>query len=428
MAKLDTSTIAEQDFMAYVERLATAVRHADRHQPMRAYLEGLLLPGERKSVEPMAARVDPHNTGPLHQSMHHFVAKAPWSPDAVIRVARDHALAEFDEHGGVQAWIVDDTAFRKKGRLSVGVARQYCGVLGKQDNCQAVVSVSLANESMSVPAAYPLYLPEEWTNDHQRCRKAGVPDDVVFTAKWQIALTQMDSLLADRVPTAPVVVDAGYGRGTPFRDGLRARGLHYVAAIPDTITVWPDGKGPLPPKLGSKGTLMRRTPKHQPVAVKHLVRRLPRSAWRSVWWREGTRGDMRSRFALLRVRTATRDHWRTVPRPLESLLIEWPSPNAKPKFWLSSLDSSIGLTELVRLAHLRWRVERDYEELKQEVGLGHFEGRGWLGFHHHGALCIAAYAFLIAERARLSPPAPLAFLQAPPRPKSFKPRNTSAPP
>ena len=159
MAKLDTSTIAEQDFMAYVERLATAVRHADRHQPMRAYLEGLLLPGERKSVEPMAARVDPHNTGPLHQSMHHFVAKAPWNPDAVIRVARDHALAEFDEHAGVQAWIVDDTAFRKKGRLSVGVARQYCGVLGKQDNCQAVVSVSLANESMSVPAAYRLYLP-----------------------------------------------------------------------------------------------------------------------------------------------------------------------------------------------------------------------------------------------------------------------------
>jgi SRSO17 transposase len=299
MANIDTSTIAEQDFMAYVERLATAVRHADRHQPMRAYLEGLLLPGERKSVEPMAARVDPRNTGPLHQSMHHFVAKATWDADAVIRVARDHALAEFGEHGGVQAWIVDDTAFRKKGRLSVGVARQYCGVLGKQDNCQAVVSVSLANESMSVPAAYRLYLPEEWTNDPQRCRRAGVPDDVAFAAKWQIALTQIDSLLADRVPTAPVVVDAGYGRGSPFRDGLRARGLSYIAAIPDTITVWPDGKGPLPPKPGSKGTLMRRTPEHQPVAVKHLARRLPASAWRSVWWREGTRGDMRSRFALI---------------------------------------------------------------------------------------------------------------------------------
>lgn len=426
MASIDTTTIAEQDFMAYVERLASAVRHADRHGPMRAYLEGLLLPGERKSVEPMAARVDPCNTGARHQSMHHFVAKATWNADAVIRVARDHALAEFANHGGVQAWIVDDTAFPKKGRFSVGVARQYCGVLGKEENCQAAVSVSLANESMSVPAAYRLYLPEVWANDRPRCRAAGVPDDVGFKPKWQIALDQIDSLLADRVPTAPVVTDTGYGRGTPFRDGLRARGLQYVAAIPDNITVWPQGSGPLPPKPGTKGTLMRRTPDHQPIAVGKLARQLPDSHWRSVWWREGTRGDMRSRFALLRVRTATRDHWRTVPRPVEWLLIEWPSTEEKPKFWLSSLEASIGITELVRTARLRWRVERDYEELKQELGLGHFEGRGWLGFHHHGALCIAAYAFLIAERARLSPPVPLAFIQAPLRPRNFKPRNTSA--
>lgn len=423
MTKIDPTTIAEQDFAAYIERLAAVVRHADRHEPLRAYVEGLLLPGERKSVEPMAARVDPRNTAARHQSMHHFVAKATWDADALIRVARDHALTEFAAHGGVDAWIVDDTAFRKKGRLSVGVARQYCGVIGKEDNCQAVVSVSLANESMSVPAAYRLYLPEEWTRDRHRCRRAGVPDDVEFQPKWQIALAQIDALLAERVPTAPVVVDAGYGRGTPFRDGLRERGLTYVAAIPANITVWPDGTGPLPPKK-AKGTLLRRSAEHQPVTVAALANALPASAWRSIWWREGTKGDMRSRFALVRVRTATRDYWRTVPRHPEWLLIEWPTSEDKPKFWLSTCDGSI--TDLVRLAHLRWRVERDYEELKQEVGLGHFEGRGWVGFHHHGALCIAAYAFLVAERARLSPPVALAFLKAPPRPRGFKPRNTTA--
>jgi SRSO17 transposase len=257
--------------------------------------------------------------------MHHFVAKAPWDADALIRVAREHALTEFGSHGGVQAWIVDDTAYPKKGRLSVGVARQYCGILGKEDNCQVAVSVSLANESMSVPAAYKLYLPKEWTDDPSRCRQAGVPEDVGFKAKWQIALDQIDALLADRVPTAPVVVDAGYGRGTPFRDGLRDRGLQYIAGIPDNITVWPEGLGPLPPKPGSKATLLRRTETHQPIAVGELARRLPSSAWRSLWWREGTKGDMRSRFALLRVRTATRDYWRTVPRPPEWLIIEWPS-------------------------------------------------------------------------------------------------------
>ena len=426
MANINTTDIAEQDFIAYVERLAAVVKHADRQGPLRAYMEGLLLPGDRKSVEPMAARVDPWNAGARHQSMHHFVAKAPWDADALIRVAREYALAEFGSHGGVQAWIVDDTAYPKKGRLSVGVARQYCGILGKEDNCQVAVSVSLANESMSVPASYRLYLPKEWTDDSSRCRQAGVPEDVAFKTKWQIALDQIDALLADRVPAAPVVVDAGYGRGTPFRDGLRDRGLQYIAGIPDNITVWPEGLGPLPPKPGSKATLLRRTEAHQPIAVGELARRLPSSAWRSLWWREGTKGDMRSRFALLRVRTATRDYWRTVPRPPEWLIIEWPSTEARPKFWLSSLDASTPPTELVRLAHLRWRVERDYEELKQELGLGHFEGRGWIGFHHHGALCIAAYAFLMAERARLSPPEPLAFIHAPPRPRSFRPRNTSA--
>jgi SRSO17 transposase len=194
--------ISDQNFMAYLERLIAAVGHADRHEPLRVYLEGLRLPGERKSVEPMAARIDPRNVPSRHQSMHHFVATSPWDPDALIRVARQYALAEFEHHGGVEAWVLDDTSYPKKGTHSVGVARQYCGVMGKQDNCQVAVTMSLANELMSVPATYRLYLPQSWAEDRARRKVAGVPEEVVFKTKTEMALDQIDQLLADEVPKA----------------------------------------------------------------------------------------------------------------------------------------------------------------------------------------------------------------------------------
>jgi SRSO17 transposase len=424
--------ISEQNLMAYIDQLASVLGHADRHEPMRAYLEGLFLPGERKSIEPMAARVDPRRVQARHQSMHHFVAKAPWDAQAVIRAAREYALAEFEHHGGVECWIIDDTAFPKKGTHSVGVARQYCGVLGKQENCQVAVSVSLANELMSVPAAFRLYLPESWTSDPDRRRAAGVPDEIEFATKWQIALAQVDDLLAAGVSRAPITMDAGYGRATEFRDELEKRGLEYIAAVPGEITVWPPGKKPLAlersqPLEGAARALRGRAPGHQPVRIDVLAKKLPKSAWRTVWWRQGTRGDMRSRFALLRVRVAHKDYWRPEPRPLQWLLLEWLDGESEPtKFWLSNLPTGTRISRFVHLAHMRWRIERDYEELKSELGLDHYEGRGWLGFHHHAALCIAAYAFLIAERARLSPPQPLAFLKAAPLPRGFRPRGSPA--
>jgi SRSO17 transposase len=370
--------ISEQNFMAYLERLTAAVGHADRHEPLRVYLEGLLLPGERKSVEPMAARIDPRNVRSRHQSMHHFVATAPWDAQEIMKAARDYALEEFAYHGGVEAWILDDTAYPKKGTHSVGVGRQYCGVLGKQDNCQVAVTLSLANELMSVPAAYRLYLPEDWASDRARRRVAGVPDEVVFKTKTQIALDEIDRLVADGVAKAPIVMDAGYGRATELRDAIAERGMQYVAAIREEMTVQ------LP---GQKGV-------REHIAVGDLARELPKSAWRSVWWRHGTKGEMRSRFALLRVRAAKREPGRREERPLEWLLIEWPTTEAAPiKFWLCNLPTGTRISKIVNLAQMRWRVERDYEELKGELGLDHYEGRGWLGFHHHGALCIAAYAF-----------------------------------
>jgi len=424
-----SETARAQRFAAYVDRLATALGHRDRHEPLRAYVTGLCLPGARKSIEPMAARVDPRRVRARHQSMHHFVADAPWDAAAVLRVAREWVLAPMVRHGAVAAWIVDDTGFPKKGRHSVGVARQYCGVLGKQDNCQVAVSVSVANEAVSLPVAYQLYLPESWAGDRRRRRAAGVPDDLTFQPKWQIALGQLETLQAEDVPRAPVLADAGYGDTTAFREALTTVGLAYVVGVKKETTAWPPGQAPRPPKRG-KGrgrppTCVRRTATHRPRSLQQLAVTLPTTAWRAVTWREGTRGAMRSRFTRLRVRPAHRDEQRAAPRPEEWVLIEWPRDEAEPtKYWLSTLPVTTPLADLVRLAKLRWRIERDDQELKDELGLDHFEGRGWRGFHHHGALCIAAYAYLAAERARFSPPEPLAFLRPARLPKGFKPRGT----
>lgn len=420
---------SEHRFEEYVERLGAVLGHADRREPLRAYLVGLCLPGDRKSLEPMAARLDPRHVRARHQSLHHFVSNAPWDEEAVLRQARDYVLEQMERHGAVTGWIVDDTGIPKKGRHSVGVVRQYCGVLGKQDNCQVAVTLTLANEAVSVPAAYRLYLPEVWTDDRRRRREAGVPEEVTFKTKWQIALDQIDRLREDELPLAPVIADAGFGVVTAFREALTERGIPYVVGVSGHTTVWRPGTEPLPPPAyGGRGrppTLIRRSRRRRPLSIHELADTLPGSTWQTVSWRQGNRGVMRSRFACLRARPAHRDEKRQRARQAEWLIIEWPRGEAAPtKSWLSTMPEDTPQEQLIRLAKLRWRIERDYEELKQEIGLDHFEGRGWRGFHHHGVLCIAAYAFLAAERARLSPPEPLSFLRAAPVPRGFKPRGS----
>lgn len=419
----------------YLDRLTSVIGHADREEPLRCYLHGLLIPGERKSIEPIAARIDPAHVRSRHQSLHHFVTTAPWDERHLIAVARDTVLAAMERHGVPTAWIIDDTGMPKKGSHSVGVARQYCGVLGKQDNCQVAVSISIAHPVMSVPAFWRLYLPESWANDAERRAAAKVPTDVEFAPKWQIALSGIDNLIDDEVPRATVVADAGYGDTTAFRDGLSERQLRYIVGIHETTSVWPPGMAPLPPKVrppgqrGRSAVRVRRTPEHQPVAVRELARSLPSTAWQDVKWRAGTSGMLVSRFALVQVRPANRDEQRREPRPTESLLIEWPRGSDKPLHYsLSTLPADTPIDDLVRILKLRWRIERDFQEMKDDLGLDHFEGRGWRGFHHHGALCIAAYAHLVAERARLSPPEPLAFLGTPRLPEGFRPRGAPAPP
>ena len=416
-------------FDAYVRRLAEGVGHADRRGPLEAYLTGLLLRGERKSIEPMAARVDPRHVSRAHQSLHHFVANAPWEERELLAVARDYALAQLERHAPVGAWVLDDTAIPKKGTHSVGVVRQYCGVLGKEANCQVAVTLSLVNRTMSVPAAWRLCLPELWAQDRKRRAEAGVPPEVVFLTKGQIALEEIDWLLAEDLPPAPVVADPGYGNATAFRDAVGERGLSYVFGIQGNTTVWPPGREPLAPKpwsgQGRPPIRVRRSGHHQPLSARELATTLPRRAWKTVRWREGTRGTLSSRFAAVRVRPAHRDGLRTEPRPVEWLLIEWPAREKEPtKYWLSTVPEDIDLAELVSLAKIRWRVERDYQELKDELGLDHFEGRSWRGFHHHGVLCMAAYAFLAAERGRLSPPQAIAYLQPAPLPRGFAPRGS----
>jgi len=421
----------EARFCEYLDRLCAVSGHRDRHAPLRAYLTGLCLEGKRKSIEPMAARIDPRRVSILHQAMHHFVAKAPWDDRALLTVARGEVLARMGRHGGVQAWAIDDTGIPKKGSHSVGVARQYCGNLGKEDNCQVAVSVSLVNEMVSVPAAYGLYLPNSWAEEEHRRAKVEVPQEVRFQKKWEIAMGQIEQLREEGVPQAPVVADAGYGNATEFRERLTAMAIPYVVGIQMTTTVWPAGSGPIeaapyrgrgrPPKL------LRRTPRRRPLEVGTLALGLPPSAWRRQSWGEGTKGTLRSRFAALRVRPAHRDYRRHEPRPQEWLLIEWPSGDKAPtKYWLSTLPADTTMGELVMLAKVRWRIEVDYQELKDEFGLDHFEGRGWRGFHHHATLCIAAYAFAAAERARFSPSAALSFLRTAALPRGFRPRGAAS--
>jgi SRSO17 transposase len=329
------------------------------------------------------------------------------------------------------ALIVDDTGFPKQGKHSVGVARQYCGQLGKQDNCQVAVSLSVSTWSASLPIAWRLYLPEVWCQDPERCQQAGVPKEIEFQTKPEIALQQIRQAKEQEVPIGVVLTDAGYGNGMSFRTGVTQLGLQYAVGIESSTSVWEPGLSPLPvpsrkPGRGAPPKRLQRDADHQPVSVKQLALDLPSAAWKNVAWRQGVQEKLSSRFAAVRVRPAHRDYKLTEPHAEEWLLIEWPKGEKEPtKYWLSTLPADIAFERLVDLTKLRWRIERDYQELKQEFGLGHYEGRGWRGFHHHATLCIAAYGFLISETETIPPSGPRAAGRLPQLavPAGYRPRG-----
>jgi SRSO17 transposase len=394
------------EFERYMVHLSEGLGHADRHAGLRGYCTGLMSPLQRKSVEPMAAHLAPMNTRSRHQSLHHFVADSTWSDEEMLLRVAQWVVPAMDLSDGAW-WIVDDTGFPKQGTHSVGVARQYCGVLGKQDNCQVAVSVSLACQSGSLPVAWRLYLPKEWVQDMPRREKAGVPSELGFATEPDIALSQIEALIGQGAPRHCVLADAGYGTETAFRERLSELKLPYVVGVTSQVTVWPPGHEPLPPEpysgRGNVPTRLRlgEAKQDRPMSVKELAFELPPSQWQTLEWREGTNFTLRSRFARMRVRPAHRDQQRAQLRPQEWLLIEWPEGHKEPmKYWFSTLAEDVPLQRMVLEAKMRWRIERDYQDLKQELGLGHYEGRGWRGFHHHASLSIAAYGFLMTQQLR----------------------------
>jgi SRSO17 transposase len=416
---MDLQVLGESEarFRAYVDGLSSVIGHADRKRPLEDYCVGLMGPSERKSVEPIAAVTAPGRTSAQHQSLLHFVGESDWSDEKVLAKIREMVLPAIERHGAIEAWIIDDTGFPKSGSHSVGVASQYCGQLGREGNCQVAVSLSVANHHASLPVGYRLYLPRQWTNDRKRCRKAGVPAAIGFMTKPQIALAHIKAALAAGIPRGVVLIDADYGRDGDLRQELRTLGLTYVAGIQSTPLVWRPGSGP---KAG------RRMPKTRDddadlMSIKEIALSLGKDVWKTIRWREGAADWLESRFARVRVRLAREDEqWLLIERPRDE--------KAPTKYWLSNLPADIAFNKLVDTAKLRWRIERDYQELKQEVGLGHYEGRGWRGFHHHATLCIAAYGFLISERETIPPSGPVSaprFAQLA-VPDGYKPRGAAA--
>ena len=361
-------------------------------------------------MEPIAAATAPAAASAQHQSLLHFLSQGEWSDAAVLGKVRERVLPQIERHGAIEVWAVDDTGFPKYGSHSVGVSHQYCGQVGKQTNCQIAVSLSIANHQASLPVAYQLYLPEKWADDVERRKKAGVPNDITFATKPKMALRQIEWACKIGLPRGVVLADAGYGHDLSLRKRLTELGLTYSVGIRGTTLV------------------CGMTPKAEPMTAAKIAATLPKRGWRTIAWRDGTNTPLSSRFQRVRVRAS--GDGTTGAEPEEWLLVEWPKGEKEPtKFWLSTLPETTDFACMIDITMMRWRIERDYHELKQEVGLGHFEGRSWRGFHHHATMCIAAYGFLISERGAFPPCGARSecFIQKPAVPESWRPRGAPAP-
>lgn len=392
----------ERELDAYVEELTTGMGRAERRAAMGHYVTGLLLDGERKSIEPIAARlVDrPDEVQAMRQRLQQCVVVADWAETEIFNRI---ALKLERELPNVEALIIDDTGFEKKGEHSVGVQRQYSGTTGRTENCQIATTLHLASELASGCIGARLYLPESWAIDAERRKKAGIPEEVEFLEKWRLALGLIDEALAVGVGRHVVLADAGYGDNGEFRRELDARRLEYVVAVAGKHVLWRPEAMPVRTPIRNGKNFGYVDKKHPPITIADYASTL---SYRTITWREGSRGTQRSRFAAIRIRSASSHSRGQPPGELTWLLCWWPHDAPKPcKFWLSNLPADTSMKRLVHLAKLRWRVERDYQEMKGELGLDHFEGRTWRGFHHHAALCAAAHAFLALRRA-LFPPEP----------------------
>lgn len=384
----------------FLRDLLEPMGRSERRHWARVYLEGLLLDGDRKSIEPMAEKIP----GADVQALRQFVGQSPWAVDQVQqRLARKMV----DLLSDAEVWIIDETSFPKAGKHSVGVARQYCGALGKIANCQVAVTLHWSSNEASCPLAWRLFVPKEWLDNPDRAAKAKIPPETIYRDKADLAMELLDQVIAWEVPRRSLVADSFYGNEFNFREQLRERGLFYAVQVEPSTVVWdedPNVKLPPPKRTGRPRTYPPLDSLPQPRSLLTLARELPECHWQLIEWREGTRGPQKSRFALIRVWAA--HGWRKQYHPErvpELLLIEWPEDEETPiKYWMAWFGSQdMGLRQIVRIAKARWRIELDYREMKEELGLDHYEGRHWLGWHHHVTLVAIAYAFLRTEQARI---------------------------
>lgn len=380
---------AETRLREYLDTIGEVLGHKKRRESFATYAMGLLGEGDRKSVEPLAARATGSPTGvnAAHQRLLHFVADSKWSDEAVREVAAKHAVAAMEQRSPVASWILDDTGFLKQGKHSVGVQRQYTGSAGKITNCQIGVSLCVATQQAQVPVDFELYLPESWTKDKARREETRIPSEIEFKTKPELAMEMVKRAMAAGLPTGVMLADAAYGSSSTFRKGLRELGLEYAVGVNSTTHVW---------RVDKLGVRYGR-----PLSAMELAKELGRKAFRRTAWREGTRGQLFSNFAMRRVLVAHDDG--TLPKNREDvwLLMEWPDGEKEPtRFTLATLPRNIARKKLVCIVKERYRTEKAYEELKGELGLDHFEGRSFPGWHHHVSVALSCYAFIVAERAR----------------------------
>jgi SRSO17 transposase len=380
----------ERRLEGYLDGIGELLGSSHRRESFAMYAMGLLSESERKSMEPIAARAtgDPEHAGAGHQRIHHFISNTSWDDHEVRLAAARYAIAALEEREPVVAWIIDDTGFLKQGKHSVGVQRQYTGSAGKTANCQVGVSLSIATRTEHLPIDFALFLPESWIDDPERRRKAKIPEEATFKTKHELALGLMEQAARDKIPGTIALADSFYGHSRPFREAVHLLGFDYGMAIYLSDTMWV-----LDRRDHRRGELR---------SAKKIAQDLGPKAFRRCTWREGTNSKLSSRFALCRVKVPCE---KGLDPRAEWLLIEWPDGEKEPtQFFLTTLPRRMSRRRIVRLIKERYRTEQAYEELKGELGLDHFEGRSFVGWHHHVSVVLCSYAFLVAERSRAFPP------------------------
>jgi len=380
----------ERRLERYFDGIGEVLGNSGRRASFAIYAMGLLSESERKSIEPLAARTSttPAHASAAHQKLHHFIAKTSWSDHGVRLTAARYAIAAMEERDPMVAWVIDDTGFLKQGKHSVGVQRQYTGSAGKTANCQVGVSLSITTRTEHLPIDFALFLPESWMEDPVRRLKAKIPEEATFKTKHELALEMIEQAARDEIPGKIILADSFYGHSRPFRETVHLLGFDYGMAIYSNDKMW----------------LLDRCERRrsEPRTAKEIALALGLKSFRRCTWREGTKSKLSSRFALRRVKVPVEDG---IAALAEWLLIEWPYGEEEPThFFLTTLPKRMSKKQIVRLIKERYRTEQAYEELKGELGLDHFEGRSFTGWHHHVSVALCSYAFLVAERSRAFPP------------------------